>query len=97
MTRDWGRGPPPDDWLKKCGLDKVGPDGVQSIGLFVDQSGSMTKSTVKNSYNFFVENTKKAGLTVCEVTGNTKEEWIIPFVTTLTPNSGTCTSPTKIV
>lgn len=82
-----------EDWLKLCGLDTYGPDAVQYIGLFLDESGSMKKRTVQASYNDFIRRTTTAGLTVCKVT-NPNEDWIVPFVTTLTPNSGVCDEAT---
>jgi hypothetical protein len=66
---------------------------VPFLALFVDTSGSMDKRTVKNSYNKFLDDAAAAGLTICAV-DNIDENWIRPFFTTLTPNSGSCTNPT---
>ena len=94
VSRDNGFSPA-DDWFTKCGLDNLGTSNVPFIGLFVDESGSMTKYTVKNAYNKFIQDAANAGLTICEV-HNMSEKWIPPFLTTLTPNSGSCDPPTPL-
>ena len=94
VTRDEGSGPA-DNWFKLCGLEKVGSTNVRFLGLFVDGSSSMYKSTVKNSYNTFLANATAANLTICEVY-NSREDWITPFITTLTPNGGKCSEPKPI-
>jgi hypothetical protein len=52
------------------------------------KSGSMTKSTVQNSYNKLLQDAADANITVCEVFNWKKEDWIKPFNTELIP--GTC-------
>jgi hypothetical protein len=64
------------------------------IALFVDTSGSMNKKTVKNSYNKFLDDPEAANLTIICIVDNELENWIAPFITTLTPNSGSCIKPT---
>lgn len=64
--------------------------------MFVDGSGSMYKTDVKNGYNKFLEDTGGNGFTVCEVY-NGDENWILPFMTDLTPNSPSgCTPPVSV-
>eukprot|EP00804_Cyclotella_cryptica_P003324 CCRYP_012835-RE/>CCRYP_012835-RE protein AED:0.06 eAED:0.06 QI:569/1/1/1/0.71/0.5/8/453/755 len=88
VTRDRGIAPA-DDWFTLCGLDKLGLSNVRFVGLFVDESGSMYKSTVENSYNKFLSDVSASNLKICEVRdGN--EDWTTPFMTTLSPNGGTC-------
>lgn len=65
---------------------------IPSTGLFVDGSGSMTKSTVKNAYNKFIVDTNSSGFDICEVY-NGNENWIAPFMTDLTPNSTSGCTP----
>lgn len=82
-----------DEWFEICGLGDLGSSNVPYVGLFVDGSGSMHKGTVENSYNKFLEDVSAAGLTICEV-HNGSEEWIEPFLSTLTSNNGgQCTEP----
>lgn len=92
VTRDCGLSPA-DDWFHLCGLDKLGASNVRFVGLFVDSSSSMYKSTVKNSYNKLLEDMAAANLTACEVE-NGDENWIKPFKDELTPKSGSCKEPT---
>lgn len=90
VTReDYGNTNSIDNWFELCGLGRLDSSNVRSIGLLVDQSGSMTKNSVANSYNMFIEVAATANLTVCEVF-SWDEDWITPFDTSLTPNSGLC-------
>jgi hypothetical protein len=79
-----------DSWFELCGLDKLSATTVRSVGLSVDQSGSMTKTTVEESYNQFIQDAAAAKLTICEVVGG-YEDWITPFDTSLTVEGGQCT------
>jgi hypothetical protein len=81
-----------DNWFDLCGLGELGSANVPFLGLFVDGSGSMDKSTVANSYNKFLADVAEAGDTICEV-HNGDEDWIKPFMTTLTPTGGQCDEP----
>eukprot|EP00956_Cyclotella_meneghiniana_P030193 scaffold75346_cov62-Cyclotella_meneghiniana.AAC.3 len=95
VTRDDGSGTP-SDWFNICGLGSLGSPNVPFVGLFVDGSGSMDKSTVKNAYNKFIADATNSGFDLCEVY-NGNENWILPFMTTLTPNStSNCTDPEPI-
>jgi hypothetical protein len=87
VTRDEGSGTA-DDWFNICGLGKLTASNVRFLGLFVDESGSMTKSTVLNSYNKFIADVAAANIKICEV-HDSNEDWTTPFMTTLTPN-GIC-------
>eukprot|EP00970_Alexandrium_tamarense_P015150 scaffold4733_cov170-Alexandrium_tamarense.AAC.64 len=85
----------PDDWFTLCGLNKLGSANIEYVGLFVDGSFSLGKPKVKNSYNKFIEDAQVAGLTLCEVY-NDNERWVEPFISDLTPNSGTCDHPVPL-
>jgi hypothetical protein len=92
VRRDYGYATA-DNWFDLCGLRELGPANVKYIGLFVDNSGgSMHKGNVENSYNKFLADVSEAGGTICEV-HNGDEDWIKPFMTTLTPTSGQCVQP----
>jgi hypothetical protein len=88
ITRDEGTGTP-HNWFNLCKskLEGFNSTNIKSIGLFVDQSGSMTKHNVQNSYNKLLQDAEDANITVCEVF-NWDENWITPFNTELIP--GTC-------
>lgn len=94
VVRDRGN-LPADDWFTLCGLDKIDSSNIQHIGLFVDVSGSMKKSTVKNSYNKFLEDVKTAGLSICEVYDE-QEDWITPFNKNILPSNKECGTPKPV-
>mmetsp|Transcript_8635 Transcript_8635/g.12527 ORF Transcript_8635/g.12527 Transcript_8635/m.12527 type:complete len:1446 (+) Transcript_8635:58-4395(+) len=74
------------DWFTICALDTLTSENVQFVGLFVDDSGSMTIGTVQNSLAKFENDTAAAGLTIERVV-NGVERWVDPFLTTLVPGS----------
>ena len=86
VNRDQGDTAQESDWFNLCGLSVYSSASVPFIGLFIDQSGSMTLGTVQASYNKFLADLNTAGLVFQEVT-NSNEEWVDPFLTTLAPQS----------
>ena len=90
VTRDGGT-LPPDDWFTLCGLDILSSSNVDFIGLFVDISGSMDMTTVRNSYDKFILDIEGKGLDYCHLE-NGQEHSIEPFITELTPRSSSCTT-----
>jgi hypothetical protein len=84
VNRDNGDTALESDWFDICGLSVYSSASVPFIGLFIDQSGSMTLRTVQASYNKFVVDMTAAGLSFREVT-NANENWILPFLTDLAP------------
>jgi len=77
---------PPDDWFTLCGLDKMTlSNTVRYIGMFLDQSGSMSKATVQNSYDKFLQMVADAGLTIRDGDYNNDEDWILPFIKDFLP------------
>lgn len=78
VARDGGNVSLLSDWFTLCGLGVLAPGA--KIGLFVDNSGSMTTSTVQASYNKFIADVAAAGLSIITVT-NGNEEWTEPFRT----------------
>lgn len=75
VNRDDGVEADRSDWFAVVGL-QTGVD--TEVALFVDISGSMTLSTVQESYDFFFERTAAAGIGVRTET-NAAEDWIEPF------------------
>ena len=73
------------NWWSRIGGSSL-PSGAEVI-LWVDNSGSMTTSTVQGEYNAFKAAAAAANVTVTEVSNLTigqggslfKEDWINPF------------------
>jgi len=82
IPRDNGNETLAVNWRNLCGLGSYTPEVVPSVGLFVDDSGSMTKFDVSASYNKFLNDMAAQGIHVEEVVNN-QENWILPFMTTL--------------
>ena len=70
-------GPPHSDWAALTGVDLL-PAGAK-VGLFVDNSGSMTTADVQSSYNAFLAYCAANSIDIITVT-DTNEDWITPFV-----------------
>ncbi|KAG7373026.1 Dictyostelium Slime mold-like repeat protein [Nitzschia inconspicua] len=84
VNRDDGDAGLVSDWFNICGLGVYSSSSISFIGLFIDESGSMTLDTVRASYNKFISDLTNAGFTFQEV-NNDFEEWVDPFLTTLAP------------
>ena len=80
VNRDGGNTASVSDWYTICNLDKV-PDGSK-VALFIDNSGSMTTSTVQASYDLLVSKLNARGITFITVENGT-EDWISSFDTAL--------------
>ena len=80
VNRDGGNTASVTDWYTICNLDKV-PDGSK-VALFIDNSGSMTTSTVQASYDLLVSKLNARGITFITVE-NSSEDWISSFDTAL--------------
>lgn len=76
---------PASDWYTICNLAAIaGPfTSIKFVGVFIDDSGSMTTSTVAQSKYLFETRVAAAGLSIQTVV-NIQEDWITPFLTTLT-------------
>lgn len=88
VNRDSGNVTAASDWFTICKLDSIaGPyTSIKYVGLFVDQSGSMTTATVNASLELFRQKVADEGLTIKTVASTMmKENWITPFMTTLVP------------
>ena len=64
------------DWYTICGLDSV-PSGSK-VGLFIDNSGSMTTDTVRKSFELLLSKCQARNIELV-VTENSAEDWITPF------------------
>ena len=80
VNRDGGNISDVSDWYDICSLDQL-PEGGK-VAIFIDTSGSMTMSTVSQSYNKLVEKLNERNITIITVT-NSNEDWITPFLTDL--------------
>ena len=78
VNRDGGQASNRSDWFAITGLDQV-PAGTH-VSLLIDNSGSMTKSTVRASLDLFLQKCNDAGLVVNEgngeITMSPIEHWI---------------------
>lgn len=64
------------DWYAICGLDNV-PSGSK-VGLFIDNSGSMTTDTVRKSFELLLSKCQARNIELV-ITENPTEDWITPF------------------
>ena len=80
VNRDNGNSALASDWYTICGIDNL-PDGSK-IALFIDNSGSMTTTTIQASYNLLVSKLAAKNITIITVE-NGNEDWITPFLTDL--------------
>ena len=80
VARDGGLEQFASDYYTICGLDSV-PDGGK-IAIFVDNSGSMTTSTVRASINKLLLRLQPRNISIV-VVENPSEDWITSFDTPL--------------
>lgn len=87
VNRDNGNAANRSDWYSICNLDQLPPNSV--IGIFIDNSGSMTTGTVRASYDYLLTRLAEKKIThITSTVGN--EIWPQPFVNMkLTTNPGT--------
>lgn len=74
----------PSNWFDICGLQRLFSTGIGFVGLFVDNSGSMTTSTVQGSFDQFVATLEANDLEFTTLFNN-QENWIEPFLVELAP------------
>ena len=84
IVRDNGVASNAMDWVDLCGLDIYTSANVPFVGLFIDDSGSMREFQVAASRDLFNKTLAANGITIQKVV-NGNENWILPFLTTLTP------------
>ncbi len=85
VVRDNGNAQSAMDWYTMCGLDiYAGTNTVKWVGLFIDNSGSMTESQVAASRDLLANKLTAIGVQIKKVV-NGNEDWITPFTTTLAP------------
>jgi len=82
VSRDNGNVALRSDWFALAGFSTL-PSG-QQVFLFIDDSGSMTTSTVSASSSLFLSKCAAAGLPVASVF-NGAERYIQPFISALVP------------
>ena len=88
VRRDGGNAALASDYLHECGYTNLASTGVKVIGVFVDESGSMTRRTVEASLRKLVRGLRANRISYCTVF-NGIEDWITPFNTTLV-DDGSC-------
>jgi hypothetical protein len=82
VNRDNGVTANLSDWATICGIRELATGGIDYVGLFIDQSGSMNLNTVQASYDTFLNDLSNLGLAFRTVE-NSAEDWITPFRTVL--------------
>lgn len=80
VTRDGGITENATDYYELCNIDSL-PENSK-IALFIDNSGSMTTSTIQASYDLLVSKLNEKNITIITVE-NGNEDWITPFLTEL--------------
>ncbi len=80
------------DWFTLAGLSQY-PQG-STVALFVDNSGSMTVSTVAQAISMFEQKCSAAGINIIRVY-NPQERYVEPFITNLI-GPGTITNSTLV-
>jgi hypothetical protein len=82
VNRDEGDVTLASNWLKVCNYTDLAVSGIDFIGLFIDESGSMSRTTVQASLDKFFMDLNATRLTYCLVYDGS-EDWITPFNTLL--------------
>ena len=80
VNRDEGDPALASNWLTACNYTNLATSGIDFVGLFVDESGSMTRDTVRASLNKLFVDVSAAGVTYCLVYDESSENWITPFI-----------------
>ena len=80
------------DWFTIAGMSQY-PQG-STVALFVDDSGSMTVSTVSQAISMFEQKCSAAGITIIR-RYNPQERYVLPFIADLI-GSGTTTTSTLV-
>lgn len=78
VNRDEGNTALASNWLDECGFTNLATNGVDYVGLFVDESGSMDRYTVRASLTKLFRDLEAIDVTYCTV-ANDEEDWITPF------------------
>ena len=74
VNRDEGVGTP-SDWYAICGVEDFLLQNINFVGLFIDNSGSMTTASVQASYDLFVQKLNENDLSF-RTLENTDENWV---------------------
>ena len=76
VNRDEGVALSASDWYTLCNLERI-PNGSK-VAIFIDESGSMTMSTIAASYQLISDKLTEREISFITVT-NSNEDWITPF------------------
>jgi hypothetical protein len=87
-----------DDWFSLCDLEQYNQADVKFIGLYIDGESyyGVKKQGVKKSYNQFVSRAASAGVKICEEYDQ-NQDWIKPFMGSLSPSVNSCKEAKPIV
>lgn len=78
IDKDFGNPALATDLFTVVGLDSL--PATAKVGLFIDNSGSLTTAKVQATYDLFVQKVTSAGIGIITVT-NGFEDYITPFIT----------------
>ena len=88
VIRDDGDPAKAEDWFELCNLGRY-KNAIEFIGTYIDESGSTKFVDIEASAILFARKLRCAGISVDYVFGDTTEDWIKPFLTSLKPDEGT--------
>jgi hypothetical protein len=95
VTRDNEDSTNASDWYAICNLEQGRLQGITNVVLFVDNSGSMTNSTVQNALSRFVTRVNERGMTVVNAVYNDGEDYIDPCLLTSLVTAAPTSLPTS--
>eukprot|EP00977_Amphora_coffeiformis_P017970 scaffold6061_cov156-Amphora_coffeaeformis.AAC.8 len=82
VTRDENNASLASDWYEICDIETSKKNGLSRVALFVDNSGSMTTSTVQASFDLFLQRLAENNLVDIEGVYNNNQDYISPCLTT---------------
>eukprot|EP00934_Nitzschia_sp_Nitz4_P005660 Nitzschia sp. Nitz4//scaffold16_size188269//44991//45761//NITZ4_001781-RA/size188269-processed-gene-0.7-mRNA-1//1//CDS//3329538487//5650//frame0 len=78
VTREGEDASDTSDWFDICEIDASRQAGITNVILFVDDSGSMRVSHVRNALDLFLERVTASGMVIIDAVYNSNEDFISP-------------------
>ena len=95
VNRDNGNASQRSDWFAICNIGSLPAGSIISVAL--DTSGSMTLSTVRESYDYFLLRCADAGIEIVLNTTFSDERWIPPHNKDVAPSANLTADRTSII